>query len=89
MSNANRITLERKADMSADKTDLGHGDTVAAWTTVSAIMLASVFVTAGIWFASNLLIVVGVALTLGGLVAGIVLKKAGYGKGGSKAKSKH
>jgi hypothetical protein len=52
-------------------------------------MLASVFVTAGIWFASNLLIVVGVALTLGGLVAGVVLKKAGYGKGGSKTKSKH
>jgi hypothetical protein len=89
MNNANRLRFERKADMSADKTDLGHGDTVAAWTTVSAIMLASVFVTAGIWFASNLLIVVGVALTLGGLVAGVVLKKAGYGKGGSKAKSKH
>jgi hypothetical protein len=52
-------------------------------------MLASVFVTAGIWFASNPLIVVGVALTLAGSVAGVVLKKAGYGKGGSKTKSKH
>ena len=75
--------------MSANNTDLDHGDTVAAWTTVSAIMVASVFVTAGIWFASTVLIVIGVALTLAGLVAGIVLKKAGYGKGGSKTKSKH
>jgi hypothetical protein len=89
MNNANRISGERKAEMSANNTDLGHGDTVAAWTTVSAIMVASVFVTAGIWFASTVLIVIGVALTLAGLVAGIVLKKAGYGKGGSKTKSKH
>lgn len=75
--------------MSADNKDLGHGDTVAAWVTVSAIMLASVAATAGVWFASTALVLTGVALTVGGLIAGFVLKKAGYGKGGSKTKSSH
>jgi hypothetical protein len=87
MTNANRIGLNRKADMSAKSTDLGHGDTVAAWVTVSAIMLASVAATAGVWFASEVLVWASVALTAGGLVAGFALKKAGYGKGGSKTKS--
>jgi len=87
MINANRIDLERKADMSANNTNLGHGDTVAAWVTVSALMLASVAATAGLWFASNLLIVAAVVLTIGGFIAGFALKKAGYGKGGAKTKS--
>ena len=86
MTNANRIVLKRKADMSANNTDLGHGDTVAAWVTVSALMLASVAATAGLWFASNLLIVAAVVLTIGGFIAGFVLKKAGYGKDGAKTK---
>ena len=73
--------------MSANNTDLGHGDTVAAWVTVSAIMLASVAATAGLWFASSFLILIGVVLTIGGLIAGFALKKAGYGKGGTKTKS--
>lgn len=75
--------------MSANNTDLGHGDTVAAWTTVSAIMLASVLATAGVWFASSLMIIASVALTLAGLVAGFVLKKLGYGKDGKHTKSSH
>lgn len=75
--------------MSANNEGLDHGDTVAAWVLVSALMVASVLVTAGVWFASSLLILSGVALTIGGLVAGLVLKKAGYGKGGSKTKSTH
>lgn len=73
--------------MSANNTELGHGDTVAAWVTVSSIMLASVAATAGLWFASSLLVVIGIALTIGGLIAGFALKKAGYGKGGAKTKS--
>jgi hypothetical protein len=73
--------------MSANNTELGHGDTVAAWVTVSAIMLASVAATAGVWFGSSLLVWASVTLTAGGLIAGFALKKAGYGKGGRKIKS--
>jgi hypothetical protein len=75
--------------MSANNTDLGHGDSVAAWVTVSAIMLASVAGTAAVWFGSAALAIAGVALTVGGLLAGFLLKKAGYGVGGSKSKSSH
>lgn len=75
--------------MSANNTDLGHGDTVAAWVTVGAIMLASVAGTAAVWFGSTALTIAAIALTLGGLAAGFFLKKAGYGKGGSKTKSSH
>jgi hypothetical protein len=75
--------------MSANNTDLGHGDTVAAWVTVSAIMVASVAGTAAVWFGSVLLAITAVALIAGGFIAGIILKKAGYGKGGSKTKSSH
>ena len=75
--------------MSANNTDLGHGDTVAAWVTVSAIMLASVAGTAAVWFGNTALAIAAVALTAGGFVAGILLKRAGYGKGGSKTKSSH
>lgn len=75
--------------MSANNTDLGHGDTVAAWTTVTAIMLASVLATAGVWFASSLMIIASVALTVAGLAAGFILKKLGYGKDGKHTKSSH
>ena len=89
ITSAVRISLKRKADMSANNTDLGHGDSVAAWVTVSAIMLASVAGTAAVWFGSAALAIAGVALTVGGLLAGFLLKKAGFGVGGSKSKSSH
>jgi hypothetical protein len=90
MTSAVRIIgFERNLSMSANNTELGHGDTVAAWTTVTALMLASVAVTAGVWFESSLAIIGGAVLAVAGLAAGFVLKKAGYGKGGSKTKSAH
>jgi hypothetical protein len=52
-------------------------------------MVASVAGTAAVWFGSAALAIAAVVLTLGGLVAGFFLKKAGYGVGGSKSKSSH
>jgi uncharacterized membrane protein len=66
--------------MSADINDPGHGDTVAAWTTVIAIMVAFAVATLGAWFASSALIIAGGVLIVAGLAAGYVLKRAGYGK---------
>ncbi len=66
--------------MSADINDPGHGDTVAAWTTVIAIMVAFAVATLGAWFASSALIIAGGVLIVVGLAAGYVLKRAGYGK---------
>ena len=66
--------------MSANANDPGHGDTVAAWTTVIAIMIAVAVATLGAWLASSALLISGGVLVVAGLVAGFVLKRAGYGK---------
>lgn len=66
--------------MSANANDPGHGDTIAAWTTVIAIMAAFAVATLGAWFASSALLVAGGVLAAAGLIAGFVLKRAGYGK---------
>ena len=66
--------------MSENLNDPGHGDTVAAWTTVIAIMVAFAVATLGAWFASSALIIAGGVLIVAGLAAGYVLKRAGYGK---------
>jgi hypothetical protein len=65
--------------MSANANDPGHGDTIAAWTTVIAIMVAFAVATLGAWLANVALIAAGGALIVAGLVAGFVLKRAGYG----------
>jgi hypothetical protein len=65
--------------MSANANDPGHGDTIAAWTTVIAIMIAFAVATLGAWFANSALLVAGGVLVVAGLVAGFVLKRAGYG----------
>jgi hypothetical protein len=62
----------------------GHGDSVASWTTVIIIMVA---VTAGtLFFYLNVpvLVYASAALLVVGLVIGWILKRAGYGVGGSK-----
>lgn len=66
--------------MSANANDPGHGDTIAAWTTVIAIMIAFAVATLGAWLANSALLVTGGVLVVAGLVAGFVLKRAGYGK---------
>ena len=66
--------------MSANANDPGHGDTVAAWTTVIAIMIAFAVATLGAWLGSSALLIYGGVVVVAGLVAGFVLKRAGYGK---------
>ena len=76
--------------MSTNTTDPGHGDTPAAWTTVIALMLASAVGTLAIWLDNNAaLLTVAGALVVAGFAAGFVMVRLGYGKNGSKLKSKH
>lgn len=72
--------------MSENTTDPGHGDSVAAWVTVSTILVAFALGTLFFWFDQALLVWACVLLAIGGLVAGHFLKKAGYGVGGAKSK---
>lgn len=72
--------------MSEVSSDPGHGDSVAAWTTVSIIIFAFALGTLFFWLDIAFMVWVSFFIALAGLGAGIYLKKAGYGVGGSKSK---
>lgn len=75
--------------MSENQNDAGHGDSVASWTAVIVIMVASAAGTLFFWFDQPALVFASAGLAVLGLVAGFVLKGAGYGVGGKNSKSKH
>lgn len=72
--------------MSENSTDPGHGNSVASWTTVTILMLAFALATLFFWFEQWSLVYASAALIPAGLVVGLILKRAGYGVGGSKNK---
>lgn len=71
--------------------DGGHGDSIAAWTSVTIIMVAFVIGTAGVWFGAEgadwgtPLVWVSVALAAVGIIAGPVMAKLGFGVHGKKS----
>ena len=71
-----------------DKSDPGHGNTLASWTTVTVLMVASAIGT--VFFLLDMPIVVwgSVALAVVGLLTGYVLRKRGYGAVSNPANSK-
>ncbi len=73
--------------MSENTNEPGHGDSVAAWTTVITIIVAFALGTLFFWLDIAPLVGASAGLALAGLGAGIYLRKAGYGVGGSKSKS--
>lgn len=72
--------------MSENQTEPGHGDSVAAWTTVIIIIAAFAIGTLFFWLDIAALVWASAGLALVGLAVGIYLRKAGYGVGGSKSK---
>ena len=72
--------------MSDNQTEPGHGDSVAAWTTVSIIIAAFAFGTLFFWLDMAALVWASAGLALVGVGLGAYLRKAGYGVGGSKSK---
>lgn len=68
-----------------------HGNTVAAWTLCGLVTIGFIIGAIGFDIASHLMLYVGIAIILVGLVAGLVLKKGGHGQGGAKtlARAKH
>ena len=57
-----------------------HGHTVAAWVTVSVIMVGAVVAAAAVVAANTPLFWVGMGVAVGGIVVGLVLRKAGFGQ---------
>ncbi len=56
-----------------------HGQSVAAWTTVGILIVASLVLAIAVVLGNVALGVVGAVLVVAGLVAGRVLGLAGYG----------
>lgn len=69
--------------------EIGHGNSVAAWTLVGVCMIG--FIIGGISFAAHnpTMVYISSGIIVLGLISGWVMKKAGYGVGGSKSGSAH
>jgi multidrug efflux pump subunit AcrB len=72
--------------MATNSAEPGHGDSVAAWVTVSIIIVAFCLGTLFFWLDQAPLVWASAGLALVGALAGWYLKRAGYGVGGSKSK---
>lgn len=70
--------------MADNTTEPGHGNSIAAWVTVTIIMVATALGTLFFFLDMALLVWASAVLAALGLLAGSALKKAGYGVGGSK-----
>lgn len=64
--------------------DPGHGHSPAAWTAVIIMLAAFAIGTAAYYFEVVWLVWAAVGLLVVGAIVGWVLKRAGYGVGGSK-----
>jgi hypothetical protein len=72
--------------MSENHIEPGHGDSVAAWATVIIIIAAFALGTLFFWLNIPVLVWSSAGLAGLGLVVGFILKRTGYGVGGSKSK---
>lgn len=62
----------------------GHGNSIAAWITVTIIMVACALGTLFFFLDMAILVWLSALVAALGLLAGSALKKAGYGVGGAK-----
>lgn len=69
--------------MSAES-EPGHGNSPAAWTAVTIILVAFTIGTLAYWFEQPWLVWASVGLLGVGVLTGLVLAKSGYGVGGDK-----
>lgn len=70
--------------MSHDANDPGHGHTVAAWTAVTIILIATTVGTVFFFFDMPLVVWGSAAVAAAGVLVGWILRQMGYG---SKPKS--
>jgi uncharacterized membrane protein len=67
--------------------DLGHGNSPAAWTCVIVMLIGALIASIAFVIANTPIFVAGAAVMVLGLLAGYIMRKAGYGVGGSKLKN--
>lgn len=73
--------------MSQSSEEPGHGHSPAAWATVTIVMVAFTIGTLFFWFDMPAVVWASAGLAFLGPVVGLVMKRAGYGVGGSKTKT--
>ena len=73
--------------MSAE-TEPGHGNSPAAWTAVTIMLVAFIIGTFAFWFDLQWLVWASAGLLVVGFLVGVVLARIGYGVGGDKLKPK-
>lgn len=67
--------------------EVGHGHSLAAWVTVLIIIAAFAIGTLFFWLDVPEMVWASAALVVVGGLAGLYLRRAGYGAGGSKTKT--
>ena len=75
---------EAEAHASIHDETIGHGNTPAAWTCVLIMIVGARVSSIGFVLASWVVFGGGLGLMAVGLIVGWVMRKAGYGVGGSK-----
>ncbi|AKU16751.1 HGxxPAAW family protein [Luteipulveratus mongoliensis] len=63
----------------SDDHDENHGHSVAAWTGVFALIIASGLISVGVAWGAHLWTFLGIAVGVVGFVGSIVLSKTGFG----------
>jgi hypothetical protein len=67
--------------------DLGHGNSPAAWTCVIVMLIGALIAAIAFVIANTPIFWSGIGVMVLGLLAGLIMRKAGYGVGGSKIKN--
>lgn len=73
--------------MSHSTEEPGHGHSPAAWTTVTIVLVAFSIGTLFFWVDMPEVVMASAGLAVLGPIVGLVMRRAGYGVGGSKTKS--
>lgn len=73
--------------MSHSTEESGHGHSVAAWTTVIVVVVAFSIGTFFFFLENAPAVYASAGLAVSGVIAGLVLRKMGYGVGGQHTKS--
>lgn len=74
--------------MSTDSMEPGHGHSPAAWTAVIIMLVGFAVGTTGFYLAVPVVVWIGVAIVIIGLIVGFVMGKMGYGVNGAKYQPK-
>ncbi len=72
-----------------DAHDPGHGDSPAAWTGITIMLIGFAAGTLFFWLDQPALVWASASLLVVGPIVGTIMAKAGYGVGGSKTKASH